>query len=129
MATKAKSVKRSIKYKGAYQATAHVIITDDFKTAAEKIRREVPKLDYVDDIDGDVACCMHSKKRSCEVWILLAPDASAGLVAHECVHAANFLLGDLGVRVTQRNDESHAYMVQWLVDEIVKLLPRARKHR
>ena len=64
--------------------------------------------------------CLHSEKRPFETWILLSPKPKLGEIAHEAVHAAHFLLKDVGVKITPDNDEPLAYLVQWIVDELTK---------
>lgn len=42
------------------------------------------------------------------------------VIAHEAVHAANFILSDRGCISTWDNDEQLAYTVQWVVEQIEK---------
>ena len=42
-------------------------------------------------------------------------------VAHESVHAANFIFSDLGIRIDVDNDEPQAYLVGFIADCIEKV--------
>lgn len=117
--------KRTSTYK-AYPVKVHFVWSRRLEDAAEAVRKAVPKIDAVDDSASADAMCLHSHKRPNEVWIILTLRPTTGAIAHEAVHASNFLLRDLGITTTASNDEVLAYMVQWIVDEACKPR-RARK--
>lgn len=48
------------------------------------------------------------------IWIDKV-EKTGGLV-HECVHAANYLFEQKGIRISTKNDEAQAYLVQWIFD-------------
>jgi hypothetical protein len=41
-----------------------------------------------------------------------------GTIAHEAIHAANFLFGDRGIVLDADNDEAFAYFTEWIVDQV-----------
>lgn len=45
-------------------------------------------------------------------------DYSTNTLAHECVHAANYILSNVQVEITPDNDEALAYLVGWLAQEV-----------
>lgn len=45
-----------------------------------------------------------------------------GIIAHEAKHLVNFIFNDVGVELNIFNDETEAYLLGWIVDEIHKLL-------
>ena len=45
-----------------------------------------------------------------------------GTIAHECLHACNFILQSRGVLADRHNDEPDAYLLGYLVDHVVKVL-------
>lgn len=45
---------------------------------------------------------------------------SYGTLAHEAVHAASFVFDSRGVQPDFNNDEPQAYLVEYIVDELVK---------
>lgn len=51
------------------------------------------------------------------VYMWIAEGEGYGALVHECVHAANFVLGSRGVAVSAKDDEAQAYLVQWIFDK------------
>ena len=49
-----------------------------------------------------------------------------GVLAHECVHATNSILEHSGVVADHINDETQAYLLQWIIVEIEKFLLKYR---
>jgi len=47
---------------------------------------------------------------------------SYGTIAHEAVHAASFILDSRGVVPDFNNDEPQAYLVEYIVNEIIKFV-------
>lgn len=47
-----------------------------------------------------------------------------GCIAHEAVHIAGFIASDRGFIPDFRNDEPIAYLVDWITDEIHKLVKK-----
>lgn len=47
---------------------------------------------------------------------------SHGVIAHEAVHLANFILKDAGVRCDYNNDEPLTYLVQWITNRIYSFI-------
>jgi len=45
-----------------------------------------------------------------------------GAIAHEADHVAGFVLYDRGITADFMNDEAHAYLVEWVVDEVYKFI-------
>lgn len=43
-----------------------------------------------------------------------------GTIAHECVHATNMVLDDVGIHADLVNDEAQAYLLTWMVDQVHK---------
>jgi len=41
-----------------------------------------------------------------------------GHIAHECLHAANMCLGHIGDIASHENDETLAYLLDWMVDQV-----------
>lgn len=41
-------------------------------------------------------------------------------LAHECIHAANYGLKARGVKISTSNDETLAYLVEWLFERCMK---------
>lgn len=47
---------------------------------------------------------------------------SHGVIAHEAVHLANFILSDVGVISDYNNDEPLTYLVQWITNQIYSFI-------
>lgn len=45
-----------------------------------------------------------------------------GVIAHECTHAALTLFKSRGIHPDVENQEPLAYMIEWLVDQVVKFM-------
>lgn len=64
-----------------------------------------------------------------DLVLALPLDASPGLLAHECAHAAVAVLERAGVPVSAEADEVFAYLLGWFVDELSAWLARCRAAR
>jgi hypothetical protein len=51
------------------------------------------------------------------IWVDKENGVDVGHLVHECVHAANFTLGIRGVKISTRNDETQAYLTQWIFQQ------------
>ncbi len=52
-----------------------------------------------------------------------------GLLAHESFHAASMLLEVCGVKLSKKgNNEAHAYLIGYIVREVVKCLDKMEQH-
>ena len=47
---------------------------------------------------------------------------SLSTLVHECVHAANMILDHKGIPMSLENDESQAYLVEWIFENCLKVL-------
>lgn len=47
-------------------------------------------------------------------------DGKLSTLAHELVHATGFILAHAGVRASFDNDETQAYLTQWLFEKLEK---------
>lgn len=53
---------------------------------------------------------------------LLPKNIITGVVAHESLHASNFIFDRKGIEVDRENDEPQAYLIQWIANKCYKLL-------
>jgi hypothetical protein len=49
-----------------------------------------------------------------------------GTITHEAVHAAHFIMKHKGMMGDFVNDESEAYLVEWIVDEVYKFIKKTK---
>ena len=61
------------------------------------------------------------------IWIKDFTNENMGYLCHEAVHAANILFQQRGQKISTKNDEAQAYMVQWIFDNCRKSIKRRRK--
>lgn len=54
------------------------------------------------------------------VVILWLEKVRAGLLAHECLHAVNFILKDAGITPTESSEEAYTYLLEWMVEAVWK---------
>lgn len=67
-------------------------------------------------------------KHSCIYWIVLKHESiSHGLIAHEIVHLSNMIMEDRDIKPDYNNDESQAYLVEWLTESVYKVLKRLNR--
>lgn len=49
-------------------------------------------------------------------------DSNISLLAHEAVHVCNFIYENIGAKLDIENDEFQAYLIGWIVDEMLNFL-------
>ncbi|BDU72391.1 hypothetical protein [Mesoterricola silvestris] len=74
---------------------------------------------------SDMAGISHSflDKAGIRWWILGIFDGTYNTVAHEATHIAWKILETCGVKISPTNHEAMAYLVGWIVDEVLMLFP------
>lgn len=45
-----------------------------------------------------------------------------GTIAHEAAHLANMICKERGIKLDTDNDEAYAYLVEWIIDEVYKII-------
>lgn len=65
----------------------------------------------------DGATFWDDEKAEICVWIGVK---TSGIIAHEALHATNIILRWVGVVADYQNDETQAYLLQYIVDKISK---------
>lgn len=54
--------------------------------------------------------------------LFVKPDTTAGVIAHEAVHIANYVFKQCGILPDLNNDEPQAYLIGWIVKQIHKFI-------
>jgi len=54
--------------------------------------------------------------------LMCLKDTSIGIVCHESVHLAHFIMNDVNIPISLDNTEVEAYLVEMIFDQVVKLL-------
>jgi hypothetical protein len=89
--------------------TVHFHLSDDADAAC--LRATGERIDIVNDAgmtvlkDGDVYVFIFSH------------EGDEATVAHECLHAANYIIDLCGMQADACNDELQAYLMGWLVEQ------------
>jgi len=79
-------------------------------------------------IDTDGASTTYTKGEG--VLILFSEEClSVEYIAHECVHAANYVLVNTGIKVSTNSDEAHAFLVGHLTGKILSDLTTKGKYK
>ncbi len=47
-----------------------------------------------------------------------------GTIAHECLHATNFILRDRGLELSVEGDEAQAYLLDYIVDKLYEFVKK-----
>lgn len=69
---------------------------------------------------GSVDGCCSRDQHPVVVWV--CGDPSAGLLAHEALHAVVEICKHVGVEFDHDNHETQAYLLGWVVDRLVETL-------
>jgi len=83
------------------------------------------KMDLDEEIFGQAMYIPYKKHGG---YLLLVntdnPNAplTAGVIAHEAYHIMNIMYGAIGYRPDRDNDEAAAYFLNWIVDEVHKVI-------
>ena len=103
-----------------YRGNLMIILTNDKK----HLQKYLPEFRNI-GIYAHTWCCNINKIES--FVIVLNFDNSFrkihnGSIAHEALHAANFIAKDRGIESDLENDEPIAYLTEWIVDEIYEFV-------
>lgn len=89
----------------------------------QKIGRAL-RLKYPKDWTFENTTAITSFRGKKGVFMVFKKGVSAGVIAHECLHAAGGILSDKGYRYEPDNDEPMAYLLGYMVDKVVKILSK-----
>lgn len=83
---------------------------------------------------GNVFAHTAYNEESSTVCIVINPKykhdvVTHGVIAHEAVHAAGFVLKDRGIQADFDNDEPHTYLTEWICNQIYKFLDKNKLMR
>lgn len=72
------------------------------------------------------ACCERTDPKSGAqgIYLLFPRRTKASIIAHECVHAVNFVYAARGVQWDFVNDEPHAYFLGLLVGTVTQFIKK-----
>ena len=93
-----------------YDYKITIIVSDTFEEA-NKLYPEMHQCN---------ACVLESPTES----IIVIPPNPLGTLAHECVHLKNNIWTYIGYKPTSDNDEVDAYLIQYLFNEVYKVVDK-----
>ena len=93
-----------------YDYKITIIVSDTFEEA-NKLYPEMHQCS---------ACVLESPTES----VIVIPPNQLGTLAHECVHLKNNIWTYIGYKPTSDNDEVDAYLIQYLFNEVYKVVDK-----
>ena len=96
--------------------------------SADKVKDEIPDFSK-EDVYAHTYLGGHKKKYG--YYVILnynSPykEITHGCIAHEALHAANFIAATRGIEPSFENDEPMAYLIEWITDVIYRF---SKKHK
>lgn len=89
------------------------------KDYQEYLKEEFGVVKDLTEYYGSFEVFEKENKRIHLIWVSDDSRSPYADLAHECVHAANFVLNQAGVLPDFNNDEAHAYYVRMLMNEVL----------
>jgi hypothetical protein len=93
----------------------HVAFAKDLVEAAKKIKGIEG---IARDVDGTAAAVTLSDGDMTS-YVFIKPGSTYGTIAHEALHAVNYMMKKLGINGDEDNDENTAYHLGFVVNHIV----------
>jgi len=97
-----------------YNGNLYIIDTDDVVQAVKDTQDD----DY--EVTSTESCLISQRIGNFYLYINLK-DCSIGLLAHELFHTTHRILEYFGVEFTRDNHEPFAYLMEYLMNECIKL--------
>jgi hypothetical protein len=70
---------------------------------------------------GSGSCTnLHEEDYGQVVLIWVRPEVNIGVLAHEALHAASFVLRRKGLRFSSKSEEAFTYYMEWIFEEALK---------
>lgn len=126
MAARRRSMRRRVVVP-LWSCPVHAVVGATMRHAVNAAKRQWPTVDLGDDVAQNAGYAITLPEPFGGVLILLPASATIGTLAHECTHAAVFVLGRAGVRITAQDHEALAYTVDHIVGDLAPWLTQARE--
>lgn len=116
---KEKRVSLVIETYGNYEVV--VIITKDIGKSRDKLNDEIGFTCELEiDVDG-----LHSyNSGQMKSYILVTPESTNGVIAHESFHCVSRIMRCIGGKLSRKSEESYAYLLTYLVDTIEAIIDK-----
>lgn len=113
-----------------YSVEALIVVSDEGKGGITKVEKYL-KCDFADQVADSCIFFLNvfnpETGRTLRVVIHVTPDAEPDEIAHECVHASWKILTQVGVEITDENNEAQAYLVGHLIRLVNKTIAQYEK--
>lgn len=89
-------------------------------------REQVEKTLGIDTgVCGGITC---HKEGIIYIWVSdIYSDEGVSELTHESIHAANFTLKNVGIKISVKNDEAQTYLSQWIFNHCYQSVKRKLK--
>ena len=92
-----------------------------------KIRFKIDRpSNKADETDGGFNVYEHNGTEVCFIW---SKGKDVSIIAHECMHAVGYVLRRKGIPFNADTDEAYAYLLQFLVKEIMSNKNKVKKNK
>lgn len=119
-------MKDTISYKlkiPIYNCELVYMVTNDFIESARQLKEELT-LDSNENIG-----LTFKLNNDCLKYVIMVKPRYAddwSIIAHEALHAVNYILSDRGIEATMANDEAQAYLLAYIINQIQKIKNKQR---
>jgi len=100
-----------------YTGTAYMYVGDgDACSKHAAVEANIPDKLFEPSRVG--ACFLQDGCNNTGIWVREEDDVAT--IAHECLHASIFILGNAGISLTESSEEAYTYLLSYFVDEFSK---------
>lgn len=103
-----------------YGHMLYIAITEDVEKDLPDIQKK-----FSDTIKGPIANGIAARLGKHCLVVINTKDFTdtsiLGTIAHEAFHITNFIFESLGIKPDVNNDEAQAYLLSWIVEQVVKV--------
>jgi hypothetical protein len=102
-----------------YNSIVYIVLVEDFNDLKNCELSDIQEVFEDSNADG---LAIDHEEYTAMVFNTKSTDFNIGMLAHECDHITNIILQNKGVKTTQKNDEAHAYLLQYIMNKTVWLV-------
>lgn len=87
-------------------------------------------LHFSEDEKGFEGCCCRGNLKGKKIIVIVIYPKytnSWGLWAHESLHCVNEIFDYVGIKADNNNDEAHAYLLSWFMEEIQNFVEKNKE--
>ena len=99
-----------------FEADIHIVVTENPNCYVDDVGLAAWVKDNPDQDLMSYTDALTFRVRFSDYYILMSPNATPGVIAHECIHTIASIFYDRGVKCNLDDSENFAYHVGWLTD-------------